>query len=132
MITGLLHYLSHPEVDIDPAVPVPDWRLNRRGLARVTALAARGWPWGVSRVISSAERKARETAAILASALGVSPEARHAQNEIDRSATGYVPHDRHEALAGQFFDSALRKMTGAFIERADVLYGAGGSSSSSA
>jgi coenzyme Q-binding protein COQ10 len=29
-----------------------------------------------------------------------------------------------EALAGQFFDSALRKMTGAFIERADSLYGA--------
>lgn len=28
-----------------------------------------------------------------------------------------------EALAGQFFNSALRKMTGAFIERADMLYG---------
>jgi coenzyme Q-binding protein COQ10 len=28
-----------------------------------------------------------------------------------------------EALAGQFFDSALRKMTSAFIERADALYG---------
>lgn len=28
-----------------------------------------------------------------------------------------------EALAGQFFDSALRKMTSAFIERADELYG---------
>ena len=28
-----------------------------------------------------------------------------------------------EALAGQFFDSALRKMTGAFIDRADALYG---------
>ncbi len=27
-----------------------------------------------------------------------------------------------EALAGQFFDSALRKMTGAFIARADILY----------
>ena len=37
-----------------------------------------------------------------------------------------------EALAGQFFDSALRKMTGAFIERADALYGAEGSSSPSA
>jgi coenzyme Q-binding protein COQ10 len=37
-----------------------------------------------------------------------------------------------EALAGQFFDSALRKMTTAFIERADALYGVGGSSSSSA
>lgn len=33
-----------------------------------------------------------------------------------------------EALAGQFFDSALRKMTGAFIERADDLYGSNSSS----
>ena len=37
-----------------------------------------------------------------------------------------------EALAGQFFDSALRKMTTAFVERADALYGAGGSNSSNA
>ena len=37
-----------------------------------------------------------------------------------------------EALAGQFFDSALGKMTTAFIERADALYGAGGSNSSNA
>jgi coenzyme Q-binding protein COQ10 len=37
-----------------------------------------------------------------------------------------------EALAGQFFDSALRKMTSAFIERADALYGLDGSSNPSA
>lgn len=37
-----------------------------------------------------------------------------------------------EALAGQFFDSALRKMTTAFIDRADVLYGVDGSNSSNA
>ena len=37
-----------------------------------------------------------------------------------------------EALAGQFFDSALRKMTTAFIDRADALYGVDGNSSSSA
>ena len=37
-----------------------------------------------------------------------------------------------EAMAGQFFDGALRKMTGAFIKRADVLYGVEGSSSSNA
>ena len=35
-------------------------------------------------------------------------------------------HNRvFEALAGQFFDHALRKMTDAFIERAGVLYGDG-------
>lgn len=37
-----------------------------------------------------------------------------------------------EMLAGQFFDSALRKMTSAFIERADALYGAEGNNSSNA
>jgi coenzyme Q-binding protein COQ10 len=37
-----------------------------------------------------------------------------------------------EMLAGQFFDKALRKMIGAFEERAAVLYGPSGSSSSSA
>jgi coenzyme Q-binding protein COQ10 len=37
-----------------------------------------------------------------------------------------------EALAGKFFDSALRKMTTAFVERADALYGAGGSNNSKA
>jgi coenzyme Q-binding protein COQ10 len=37
-----------------------------------------------------------------------------------------------EALAGQFFDSALRKMTGAFITRADELYAEGAANNSKA
>ncbi len=37
-----------------------------------------------------------------------------------------------EALAGQFFESALRKMAGAFIERADALYGLTGNNNSNA
>ncbi len=37
-----------------------------------------------------------------------------------------------EKLAGQFFESALRKMTGAFITRANLLYDNGGSKSLSA
>ncbi|MCO5126674.1 MAG: phosphoglycerate mutase family protein [Rhodobacteraceae bacterium] len=102
-MTGVLRYLTHPEVAIDPAVPVPDWGLSDRGRARVLALAARGWPAGTGRIASSAERKAAETAGILAAALGLQVEHRPAQGEIDRSATGYVPHERHEALADRFF-----------------------------
>ena len=37
-----------------------------------------------------------------------------------------------EAMAGQFFDTALRKMTGAFITRADTLYAEEGLNSSNA
>lgn len=96
-------YLSHPEVDIDPQVAVTDWGLSARGRARIAALAACGWPAGVGRVIASTERKARETARPIAEALGLAVELRPGQGEIDRSATGYVPHARHEALADRFF-----------------------------
>nr|WP_304504803.1 histidine phosphatase family protein [Defluviimonas sediminis] len=95
--------MTHPEVVIDPAVPVPDWGLSDRGRARVAALAARGWPEGTGRIVASTERKARETAELLAAPLGLEVELRPAQGEIDRSAAGYVPHDRHEALADRFF-----------------------------
>ena len=33
-----------------------------------------------------------------------------------------------EALAGQYFSTAIRKMTDAFVKRAEVLYGAGNNS----
>lgn len=36
-----------------------------------------------------------------------------------------------EALAGQYFDKALRKMTGAFVERAAALYGSGSATGAS-
>lgn len=57
-------YLTHPEVVIDPDVPVPDWGLNALGRARVAALAERlsGRLSDASlHVVSSAERKALET-----------------------------------------------------------------------
>jgi coenzyme Q-binding protein COQ10 len=37
-----------------------------------------------------------------------------------------------EALAGQVFESALRKMTGAFVSRGEALYGSNSSSATSA
>ena len=58
-------YLTHPEVRIDPEVAVPDWGLSDIGAARVAALAlrmrARPAP-AACHVVSSAERKALETA----------------------------------------------------------------------
>jgi coenzyme Q-binding protein COQ10 len=52
--------------------------------------------------------------------------------EVDFCVDFAFRNRNFEALAGQMFDRALRRMIGAFEERAAVLYGAGGSSSSSA
>jgi broad specificity phosphatase PhoE len=98
-----VRYLTHPQVDIDPAVPVPEWSLSAVGRDRVAALAAAGWLSGTSEIIASAERKAIETAAILGAALGLSVEVRQAMHENDRSATGFLPPAEFDAVADAFF-----------------------------
>lgn len=100
---ALALYLTHPQVRIDPAIPVERWSLDETGRARVEALARSGALWTVRRVISSAETKALETAGPLAAALGLSPEIRRRMGENDRSATGFLPPDEFERVADRFF-----------------------------
>src|SRR6202012_4016929 len=66
-------FITHPDVLIDPAVPVPDWPLSPRGVARMRAMLAQPWISGIVAVWTSTERKAGDGAAILAAHLGVVP-----------------------------------------------------------
>lgn len=95
-------YVTHPEVAIDPAVPVPDWGLSPVGAERVAAAAGR-LPEGPVHVVTSAERKALETAWPFGARAGVPVEVRAAMHENDRSATGYLPPDRFEEARLAFF-----------------------------
>jgi broad specificity phosphatase PhoE len=96
-------FITHPDVLIDPAVPVPDWPLSPRGVARMRAMLAQPWISGIVAVWTSTERKAGDGAAILAAHLGVVPIARTDLGENDRSATGYLPKPEFEAMADAFF-----------------------------
>ncbi|GJM38135.1 MAG: phosphoglycerate mutase [Acidimicrobiales bacterium] len=99
-----LRYLSHPEVMVDPAVPVPDWGLSDVGRRRTTELADRAsWLPSVTRIVTSGERKAIEAGEILAARVGLEVEQRPSTDEIDRSSTGYLSHDEHEAQANRLF-----------------------------
>ncbi|MEH3045609.1 histidine phosphatase family protein [Sphingomonas adhaesiva] len=96
-------YLSHPEVRIDPAVPVPRWGLSAAGRARVEAIRDRAWLRDVERIVSSDEDKAQETARLIGDAIGVAVEVGRDMGENDRSATGFLPPDEFEATADAFF-----------------------------
>ncbi|WP_422369423.1 histidine phosphatase family protein [Pelagibius sp.] len=96
-------FITHPEVAIDPAVPVPDWPLSERGKARMTAFAAGPAVAGITAVWSSAEQKARDGAAILGRALGLTPQVEPALHENDRSATGFLPPAEFWPLVERFF-----------------------------
>lgn len=95
-------YITHPQVQIDPAVPVPDWGLSERGRERALLAASSGWVKEIGRFIASTERKAIQTAEIL-SARRLPVETDHAMGENDRSATGFLPPDAFEDAANWFF-----------------------------
>ena len=96
-------YLTHPQVDIGPARPVHDWQLSDVGRRRAERLASAAPLSAVSRIVSSAERKALETAAPIAEARGIAVEVRPAMHENDRRSTGFLPPARFEQVADQFF-----------------------------
>ncbi|WP_375399959.1 histidine phosphatase family protein [uncultured Amnibacterium sp.] len=95
-------YITHPEVIVDPAVPIDEWGLSRAGKERAAQLSGR-IAGEIRVVVSSGERKAIETVAILAEALGVSVSIDQALGEMNRSATGYLPPDEFERTADAFF-----------------------------
>lgn len=96
-------FISHPEVVVDPVAPVTQWRLSEQGQARTRAFALAIADHGVEVLVSSSERKAIDTAAILSAALGLSVAAADDLGENDRSATGFLPPAEFERTADRFF-----------------------------
>jgi broad specificity phosphatase PhoE len=112
MMTTHIRYLTHPQVKIEPAIPVPSWGLSEVGRTRTETLATAGWLSGTTQVISSGERKAIETAEIIGGILNVAIEVREAMHENDRSATGFLPSDEFETVATEFFAQPLMSIRG--------------------
>jgi broad specificity phosphatase PhoE len=100
---SIVRYLTHPQVQIDPDVPVPQWGLSPIGRTRTEALVQASWLANTTQIISSGERKAIETAEIIAGPSGIMIEIREAMHENDRSATGFLKPAEFEAVADQFF-----------------------------
>jgi broad specificity phosphatase PhoE len=96
-------YITHPQVKIDPKVPVPQWGLSERGIQRATSASALPWAGALKRIVSSRETKAVETAQILARASGASIETFEVMHENDRSATGFLTPPEFEKAADWFF-----------------------------
>ena len=120
----VLYFITHPDVVIDPAVPITDWPLSPRGRTRMAALASAPWIWGLSALYCSTERKARDGAAILSGLCGLTPVEREDLSENDRSSTGYLPPEEFQATADAFFaepDVSTRGWARAVDEQARIV-----------
>jgi len=108
----IAYYITHPQVQIDANVPVPEWGLSEIGRARALAMLEQPWVGSIRRLVSSAERKAIETAETLARQLGLTVEVRERMHENDRSATGFLPPPEFEAVADRFFANPHKSIRG--------------------
>lgn len=119
-----LIFVTHPEVVVDPAIPVPRWHLSDQGRARMARFAASPVVARVGALWCSDEVKAIEAAAIAAAALRLTPRQHPGLGENDRSATGYLPPDAFETAADAFFahpDISVRGWERALDAQARIL-----------
>ena len=104
-----LIFITHPEVVIDPAVPVPQWPLSALGRSRMERFVAHPALRDVRAIYSSAERKAMDGAEILAAHLGRPTAIEEDLGENDRSSTGYIAPPEFWEVVEAFLLAAHRK-----------------------
>jgi broad specificity phosphatase PhoE len=105
-------FVTHPDVVIDPATPVPEWPLSDVGRRRIEAFAEALRATDIAAVWSSAERKARDGAQILADAFGLSPRVEPALGENGRESTGYIAPPEFEKVVEAFFSNPTTSIRG--------------------
>lgn len=107
-----MYFLTHADVVIDPERDITDWPLSDRGRDRIFSGLTQPWLKDITSIWSSTERKALDTAEIIAGHLGLDFQIRADLGENDRSATGYLPPDEFERTANQFFAAPDRSVRG--------------------
>ena len=121
-------FVTHPEVVIDPAVPVPRWPLSALGLARMEAFAGRLAGQAVTGVWSSDEQKAQDGALVLSRRLSAPHNIEARLGENDRSATGYLAPPEFWEVVDAFFshpDQSVRGWETARDAQARIVAGVG-------
>ncbi len=108
----LVYFITHPEVVIDPDIPVPQWPLSKKGRERMQLLVAKDWVPTITSIYSSTEQKAKDGATILGEALNLSALEMRALGENDRSSTGFLPKEDFETMATRFFNTPEESIEG--------------------
>ena len=117
-MTRSIYFITHPDVVIDPTLPVPQWPLSVRGRSRMQRLLSRDWIPQVGAIYCSTEQKAIDGAAMLSEATGVPFHTVAELGENDRSATGYLPQAEFDATVDAFFAHPSESVRG--WERAEA------------
>ena len=102
--TGRLILVKHSLPEIRPARPRREWLLSEEGRARCARLAERLRPYSPTRIVTSPEPKAHESARLVALALGLhSVETLDELHEHDDSDAPFQEEAAFRATVREFF-----------------------------
>ncbi len=108
---GLVFFISHANVLIDPKMPVPQWALSEKGKQRHRDFNANEIVKNIRSIYSSNEQKAIDGAMILAESLSLNFRQEELLGEMDRSSTGYLKEEEFQKTVNDFFanpESSIR------------------------
>ena len=104
--------VRHSAPELDPSVPSEEWRLSEGGRLRCRALAERLAEQRPQALVASTEPKARETAELIAPALGLDVQLSDGLRESARRTVGWLGPDE--------IDRGIREL---FERRDEVVFG---------
>lgn len=107
-----LYFITHPEVHIAPNKEITSWSLSPVGRERVKKFAEEDVLQDIGVIFTSAERKAYDTAEIIGHQKQLNIVQYPGLEEIDRSATGYLPRKLFEDTVTEFFASPTTSVKG--------------------
>jgi broad specificity phosphatase PhoE len=101
----LLILVKHAEPVVEPDVPSNRWELSERGKDRCVALAERLRRYRPAAVVASEERKAVQTAGLVAERLGMAAATFPGLHEHDRTGAPFGTQAEFELAAKGFFEN---------------------------
>jgi broad specificity phosphatase PhoE len=96
--------VRHSSPETDPSVPPDEWRLSAEGRRRCGPLAERLAAHAPRTLVSSTEPKARETAELVAPALGLEVQLEAGLGETARRTVGWLDRDAFERGVRELFE----------------------------
>lgn len=107
-----IYFITHPNVVIDPEVPVQRWPLSMLGRERMVAMLGQPWIQEVTAIYCSTEQKAIDGAQIIAGHLSLPFTQISELGENDRNSTGFLEPAEFERVADVFFSDPENSVRG--------------------
>lgn len=105
--------IRHSHSRVDPGRPPEEWSLTRRGVEEATALAPSLARFGPTRLLSSPEPKARQTAEILGRQLGLTVHTVDGLREHDRTGVPFFgSQEEFELRVTELFERPTERVLG--------------------